>query len=226
MSQPIVSVILPIYNGAAFVTEAVESVLTQDFVDFEVIAVDDGSRDGSAELLARHPAITVLRQENRGVAAARNAGVALGRGAFFAFIDQDDLWSSAKLRLQLALLTARPEVGVAACQEEFIIAPDADRPSWLRPEMASAPHPSFVPSTWLIRRAILAAIGPFTESFRCGSDTDWLCRARDAGVVIAGCPEVLLQRRVHADNESQQVQICHQEMVQLLRDSIRRKRAQ
>ena len=226
MSDPTISVSLPVYNGSAFLEEALRSVLAQDFRDFELVAVDDGSSDSSAAILARYPEVTLLRQENRGVAAARNVGVARGRGAYFAFIDQDDLWFPEKLRVQFDFLTARPEVGVAVCREELLLDPGFSRPAWLRPEYSAESHPSYVPSSWLIPRAVLAAVGPFDERFRCGSDTDWLCRARDAGVVVATCPEVLLKKRVHAENESRQVELCQQEMVRLLRDSIRRKRAQ
>jgi len=225
MYNPTVSVILPVYNGAAYLAETVATVLAQDFSDFELIAVDDGSSDGSAEILARYPEVTLLRQENRGVAAARNVGVARGCGTHFAFIDQDDLWRNDKLRLQLDFLKAHPEVGVAVCQEEILLDPGIDYPSWLRPEMREAPHTTFVPSAWLIPRKVMEAVGTFTESLRINSDTDWMCRAQDAGVLFASCPDVLLKKRVHGGNESRQVQLCQREIAQLLRDSIRRKRA-
>lgn len=190
----------------------------------ELIAVDDGSCDGSAARLREYPGLRLLEQPNRGVAAARNAGLAVAGGEFIGFIDQDDTWLPDKLARQVAVFREHPGVGVVTGHEETVLAPGVPRPSWLRPEMLAAPHPTYVPSALLIRREVLAAIGRFDEAFRCGSDTDWLCRARDGGVEIRVLPEVLIRKGVHETNESSRVQVCQSEIVSLLRDSIRRKR--
>lgn len=226
MTDPIVSVLLPVYNGAAHLAAAVDSVLRQTFTRFELIAVDDGSTDGSAAMLRSYPAVCLVEQPNRGVAAARNAGLNMARGEFIAFIDQDDTWMPDKLARQAAFLQEHPGVGVVTSHEEIILAPGVSRPAWLRPEMLANPHPTYVPSALLIRRAVLDEVGRFGETFRCGSDTDWLCRARDQGVDIQVLPEVLIRKGVHGANESRQVRISQSEIVSLLRDSIRRKRGQ
>lgn len=102
----LVSVIMPVYNAEATMRRSIESVLAQSFAALELIAVDDGSRDGSAAVIAeyasRDPRVRSLRQENAGVAAARNAGIAAARGSHIAFLDSDDWWASRKLELQLA----------------------------------------------------------------------------------------------------------------------------
>ncbi len=101
-SAPLVSVVIPTYNRAQMVSEAVRSVLEQTFGDLEVIVVDDGSTDGTREALKPHAdKIRYLRQENSGVSAARNRGIAEARGSLIAFLDSDDLWLPAKLKNQV-----------------------------------------------------------------------------------------------------------------------------
>ena len=116
-SKPIVSVIIPTFNRSAMVREAVESVLSQTFDGFELIVVDDGSTDGTTDALRPLAgAIRLIRQENRGVSAARNRGVAAARGALLAFLDSDDLWLPEKLAVQMSYMSTFP--GAAVCHTE------------------------------------------------------------------------------------------------------------
>ncbi len=110
--MPRVSVVIPTYNRASLIREALESVFAQTFRDFEVIVVDDGSTDGTVELLKEYEGrIAIIRQENRGAGAARNRGLAEATGEYIAFIDSDDLWMDFKLDLQVAILEGMPDVG-------------------------------------------------------------------------------------------------------------------
>jgi len=113
---PCVTVVMPTYNRAALLPRTVDAVLAQGFGDFELLVVDDGSTDGTAELLAQRyghePRLRVLRQANGGVSAARNRGLAEARGEFIAFLDSDDLWLPWKLQLQVATLRALASQGV------------------------------------------------------------------------------------------------------------------
>ncbi len=115
--NPCVSVIMPVYNAANFLSAALESALKQTFEDFEIIVVDDGSTDGTRELLQTfeqnfEPRVRVLRQANAGASSARNTAIRAARGEFIAFLDSDDLWEPQKLELQVAALRERPEAGV------------------------------------------------------------------------------------------------------------------
>ncbi|MBW2688666.1 MAG: glycosyltransferase family 2 protein [Deltaproteobacteria bacterium] len=223
-SQAMVSVIMPTYNGERYVRQAVESVLQQTYQSVELIVVDDGSSDSTVEKLAPFPKIKLIQQENQGVAHARNTGLQYANGSLLAFIDQDDRWTADKLTRQVAYLQERPELDMVLAHEEMFLEPGSSRPGWLKPEMLSKPHPSFVPGVWLVRENIFSRVGKFDESFRCGSDTDWLSRAKDLGITLETLAEILLHKRIHAENESQQVEICHKEIAQLLRASINRKR--
>lgn len=117
---PLVSVIIPTYNRAWVLGEAVESVLAQDYRCLEVIVVDDGSTDDTAAILAGYDDIVVIDQTNRGVSAARNRGVAHARGELIAFLDSDDLWLPQKLSTQVAFFLERPAANVCQTQEIWI----------------------------------------------------------------------------------------------------------
>src|SRR5262245_15747118 len=113
MTSDSVSVVIPTYNCGRLVTEAVDSVLGQTVPPAEVIVVDDGSQDDTAERLAAYAGrVRYLRQENQGVAAARNCGVAASGGEVVAFLDADDVWHPRKLEFQLAALDRHPGLGL------------------------------------------------------------------------------------------------------------------
>lgn len=119
-----VSVVIPTYNYARFLGEAIDSALAQTRPALEVIVVDDGSTDATSEVLAAYgDRIRVLRQQNQGVAAARNAGIAAARGEYLAFLDSDDAWYPQKLERQMPRFERDPSLGLVHCGSETI---DAD----------------------------------------------------------------------------------------------------
>lgn len=108
--MPEVSIIIPTYNSAKYVTDAVDSVLDQSFSDLEVLVIDDGSTDDTESVMGRYTAsVRYIRQQNRGVAAARNRGITESRGRYVAFLDADDTWLPDKLERQIAALTTHPD---------------------------------------------------------------------------------------------------------------------
>ena len=108
---PLVSCIIPVFNGARFLGEAVDSILAQTYRPCEVIVVDDGSTDATGDVIAGYgERVVAVRQPNRGEAAARNAGVRAARGALVAFLDADDLWGPEKLTRQAAKLGEDPRI--------------------------------------------------------------------------------------------------------------------
>ena len=111
MQSPLVSVLLPVYNGEPYLKAAIDSILAQTFTDFECIIIDDGSSDGSSALISSvdDPRIRFYQQPNRGLPATLKRGLSLARGVFIARQDQDDLSHSDRLRLQVAYLQSHPE---------------------------------------------------------------------------------------------------------------------
>jgi len=122
MSIPKISVVMPIYNVEAFVGEAIQSVLDQNFKDLELICVDDGGNDGSMDIVREFsdPRIRIVYQANRGLAGARNSGIAHARGEYIALLDSDDVWHSDKLMLHYIHLTANPDIGVSYAGSRMI----------------------------------------------------------------------------------------------------------
>ena len=120
-NTPLVSVIIPTYNRGWIVKEAIDSVLEQDFHDYELIVVDDGSVDNTPKILKAYGGkIKVLRQSNQGVSAARNSGIASASGRLISFLDSDDLWLPRKLSIQVEFFNDHPQAVINQTQERWI----------------------------------------------------------------------------------------------------------
>ena len=211
--MPAVSIIMPAYNVAPYVADAVRSALAQTFADFELIVVDDGSKDSTAEVvngLAREDRrVRLVQQSNRGLAGARNTALRAARGDFFALLDSDDTWEPEFLQAQLAVLNARPEVDIVTGNGWYL---DGPRHSQLaRPYPDSRPDPvlaSILADEWsvfimsVMRRRVYTAIGPFDEAMRSNEDYDFWLRAALAGFSFARNDRPLGHYRVRSDSLS------------------------
>jgi glycosyltransferase involved in cell wall biosynthesis len=195
----LVSVVIPAYNVGAHIGEAIDSVLSQDHPQLEVIVVDDGSKDDTAEVVAtRYPQLTLIRKENGGAASARNAGIRAARGEFVAFLDADDIWLPGKLRAQVDYFRAHPDVAMnctgfaqwvsdvdgrfpdplTIVPDQAAVAADAiDRElsGWIYHKLLLR---TFVwTTTVMMRRSLIDRIGLYDESFRLGQDYEYFLRA-------------------------------------------------
>jgi glycosyltransferase involved in cell wall biosynthesis len=182
MIAPRVSVVIPTYNSAALVEEAVRSALAQTMPPAEVIVVDDGSTDDTADRLADFgPPVRVIRQANGGVSSARNRALAAATGDLIAFLDADDVWHPDKLRRQLEVLAARPELGLLgtltvawpgafpdALPEGAVVRVRLD-------DLVVRNH--FVTSSMIIRRACVERVGAFDSDLSGPEDYDYWLRA-------------------------------------------------
>lgn len=200
MHNPTVSVVVPAYNAAAFVRRAVDSVLAQTLVDHELLVVDDGSSDGTRDVLAGYgDRVRVLAQANAGPAAARNHGLREARGRYVAFLDADDWWLPAKLERQVALLDSRPELGFCSTATRVVTEGGAPAGDWpcaaidgplLETLFVRSAAVSGSTSGVLARRDLLLAAGGFDEALRGFEDPDlWIRLAARAG--YACIPEPL-----------------------------------
>jgi glycosyltransferase involved in cell wall biosynthesis len=184
--DPEVSVVIPSFNRRVMVREAVASVLAQRGAAFELIVVDDGSTDGSAGELegvaAEHPGVMrVERREHRGVAAARNRGIALARAPLVAFLDSDDLWSTDKLARQIAYARAHPEYAISQTAEVWMRDGRRVNPGRRHQKRAGdifieSLHTCLVsPSAVIVRTELIRALGGFDEDLTAAEDYDsWL----------------------------------------------------
>ncbi|HCY64046.1 MAG TPA: glycosyl transferase [Oxalobacteraceae bacterium] len=200
MSSPIVSVLIPVYNGGPLLADALRSVYAQEIDGLEIIVLDDGSSDGSSELVAQmpDPRCICVRHPNRGLAATLNRGIALARGRYIARQDQDDIVLPGRLAHQLAFLEAHPEIGMVGTWSQIY---EGDRPS---PRQHR--HPSsnaalqlellfdnpFVHSSMMIRAEVLRELGGYCEDKSRQPPEDYELWSRIARRhKVANLPEVL-----------------------------------
>jgi glycosyltransferase involved in cell wall biosynthesis len=221
---PLVSVIIPVYNGSRFLGDALRSVVRQEYPELEIIVVDDGSTDGSAQIATEFAGVRCFSQPNQGPGAARNAGIERARGEIVALLDQDDEWASGKLRAQVAALAADPGLDLSLSHTRTFLEPGMNRPSWLTEDQLRMTK-GFFPGSLAVRREVFARIGLFNPAYRYGSDGDWFFRARDAGLRFAYAEDAWLLRRIHSENQSYHVQQLQKELLEITRQSLRRKRA-
>ena len=219
--KPKVSIVIPVYNDEAHIADAIESALEQTLREIEIVVVDDGSTDGTREVLREYEGrITCLRQSNSGPGAARNAGISASRGKYVCFLDSDDTYMPDKVAVQSAFLDEHPEVGL--CYSGWL---DVDAAtgsvvndfSDARPEGNPAkdvfpPHfPSFAA---LLRREWLERVGGFDERFRNAEDTDLWWRLWAAGCVFRRVKGALAARGVRPKSASKNVsQACKSTLI-------------
>lgn len=187
MTGPLVSVVIPAFNTESFISEALASVLAQGVADLEILVIDDGSTDATAERAAETDGVRVIRRPNGGIGAARNTGVSVAEGEFIAFLDSDDVWTGGRLSKMLRAIDSFEAVFGQAVQF------GADREETL-------PQPALLASTMLVRRDAYDRVGPFVEALRVGEFIDWWARAEECGLRWSQIPDVVLRRRIHSTN--------------------------
>lgn len=205
--RPRVSVVIPAYNAARYLPQAIDSVLAQTFRDYEVIVVDDGSTDDTPRVLSWYEdEVAVIRQPNQGRAAARNAGIAAARGEYIAFLDADDLWLPEKLERQLALFRRRPEIGWAYCDYRRLNEKGPEETTYLRRRGLQPPPEGWIlpellatgvawTMTVVVRRECFGRVGLFDPSFPVAQDYDmWLRLAAEYEVGCVNEPLALYRR--------------------------------
>jgi glycosyltransferase involved in cell wall biosynthesis len=203
MSTPAIAVVMPVWNGRAFLAEALASVRAQSYAPREILIVDDGSTDGSGELAATLlPEARVLRQDNAGIAVALGRGVHETAAEIVSFLEADDVWLPEKLAREAAFFGAHPDVAWTLCHADIFLEPGCARPAWLRPSYLGVPSVVAFTSALAVRRSAFAHAGGFDPSYRYGQDTEWMMRAQAAGLRRGTLPDVLVRRRIHHRNLS------------------------
>jgi glycosyltransferase involved in cell wall biosynthesis len=215
VEEPLVSVIIPAFNAAAFIEEAIRSVLGQSYTRQEIIVVDDGSSDGTAETVrGLGISIKLIRTYHLGVGQARNTAIAAADGEVFAFLDADDIWLPEKLVRQMTRLAERPELDmVFAGVRQF-----ADPRSRAKVDPRFEVLAGRAASTLVIRRASYDRTGGFDVALQASEFFDWVLVAEEAGLVSETLPEVLVLRRLHEGNNGvRRRELQSQEYLALIR---------
>jgi glycosyltransferase involved in cell wall biosynthesis len=225
-ARPLVSVVLPVRNGARFIREALDSVLTQDHRPIEVTVVDAESTDGTREIVAEYAeaGVRLLDQHGEGIAAAWNQGIAASAGRFLAFISSDDRWLPGKLTRQLEAMLAEPEVQYTITHFRYFLEPACAIPQTFNRALLGVSLVGRIMETLVATRAAFDTIGLFDTEFRTAEDADWYARAKDFGVPMRVLPEVFLEKRVHDENVSMAGARNMPHLMEALRRSIKRRR--
>lgn len=221
---PSISVIVPVHDGERFLAEALRSAIDQVRPPAEIIVVDDGSSDRSASIAGAvgHP-VRVLSQARRGAAAARNLGVVEATGEMLAFLDADDLWTPAKLDLQVARLRDEPALDAVLGHIEQFVDADIDPALRDRLDVETAPRAGYHVGTMLIRRQAFLGVGPFDASLRSGEFIDWWARAMDTPLRYAVVAQVVMRRRIHGANHTLRQAGHTREYLKVARQALRRR---
>jgi glycosyltransferase involved in cell wall biosynthesis len=205
-----VSVIIPTYNRLPMLKEAVDSVLAQNFEDFELIVVDDGSTDGTADEIKRYGGrVKLLRvPQNRGVSVARNRGILQARGKYVAFLDSDDLWVKGKLKTQVAFMEDNPQYPLCYTDEIWI-----RRGKRVNPKFKHAKYSGWIfekclplciisPSSAVIKRTLFSKVGLFDEALPVCEDYDLWLRITARYPVFFINKKLIIKRGGHPDQLS------------------------
>ena len=220
-----VSVIIPAYNVAPYIAEALNSVLDQNWPCLEIIVVDDGSTDETGRILDRFSGrIISVFQENRGISAALNRGLEQATGEYLAFLDADDLWLPEKIRMQMDCILAHPRRTMVFTGIRNFISPDVPEPvrrSLVFPEESLD---GISRQTLLLRREDFSAVGEFSPRYATGEFLDWYMRARECGFKSIVLPRMGCLRRIHGANTTLTHRSVYKDYASLLKSSLDRRR--
>jgi len=226
--SPLVSVIIPVYNYDRYLAEAIESVLSQTYRRLEVIVVDDGSTDQSAEVARSFAGrgVRYCHQVHAGIGPARNSGVELARGEFLAFLDADDRWPEDKLERQFQAFESDPALEMCFGQAVQL----QNGPEWEAGIKEKFPVagmvPGMVPGTMLIKRAAFFRVGKFQGDWKVGEFIDWYARAVELQIRSVVLPDLFLWRRIHDSNQGVRERQAVSDYARVLKAKLDRKRAE
>lgn len=216
--NPTVSVIIPTYNRAPLLREAIESVLAQTFAPTEILVVDDGSTDGTRETIAMFgEKVRALTRTNGGAAAARNMGIQNAQGELVAFLDDDDVWVPTALEWQVERFqdssTPPTDIVMGMTQRAALDDGHAVFGPWAARVFGSA----------LVRRDVFRRVGPVDAELRYGEDVDWFLRVREQEVPLVFINKVTMLYRIHAHSLMSDTGLAKLYLLKVLKKSLARR---
>lgn len=201
VSHPLVSVIIPVKNGARFLAAAIQSVLAQDYSPCEIIVVVGPSDDATPRIVQSFNSVRSISQyEESGIAGARNLGIAAARGEFIAFNSSDDVWASDKLSAQIEYMLVHPEIQYTLTRVKFFLEQGCSVPPAFKRELLMGDYVGTMSETLVSRKSLFQLIGGFNPDYVVNEDTEWFLRAKDRQVPGAVIPRVLVYKRIHDQN--------------------------
>ena len=248
----LISCIVPAFNSAQYIGEALDSIFAQTYPEIEVIVVDDGSTDGTRDLVCKYHHVAIdrsqlgdestagtrektradprkirlLEGDNAGPAETRNWGVLAAQGDYLAFLDADDLWVPEKLTRQMARFTADPALELCLSHAQMFWPEHLNEEAQkYQDHQRSGAIPGYATTTLLAKRGVFDRIGMFDPQYWFGDATDWLMRAREGGLKLEMVSEVLTLHRMHEFNLTRRrSQASRDEFLEIVKAALNRRR--
>jgi len=227
-TNPLISVIIPVYNAEKYITQALDSVFNQTIKNIEVICINDGSKDSSLEILKTYGAkIRLLDNgQNYGIGETRNRGIAVAKGDFLAFMDADDIWEPEKLKTQILQFQKNKDLDISFSYMKCFISPElsaeAKRLRYCPPD----PTTGYLSGTAVIKSTSFEKVGMFNPKWKVGEFIDWFAKAKEMGLSYDITPGVFLLRRIHETNTGVAERSSRSDFVKIMKESLDRKRNQ
>ncbi|MCJ7626508.1 MAG: glycosyltransferase [Anaerolineaceae bacterium] len=219
-----ISVIMPVYNGERYITEAIKSVLDQSYPVFEIIIIDDGSTDRTREIIDQYKdPVKYVYKEHSGLAATLNRGISEVQGEIISFLDADDIWSENKLELQTPLIND-PRVDMVFGYMHQFISPELTEEEKSRIYCPDGPIPGYSSDLILVKKETLTQVGLFSANYQVGEFIDWYMRAKNLGLKSLMLPDVLVKRRLHKRNMTGQDTNTKMDYVRIIKANLDRRR--
>jgi len=229
MKNNLISVIIPVFNAEKYVEEAIKSVLSQTYKNRELICINDNSTDSSLSVLEsfEDKIILINNKDNFGTSESRNIGIRRAKGGFLAFIDNDDLWESNKLEVQMNHFNNNPNLDISFSYMNCFISPELSEDVKNLRYCPLHPIPGYIPSTMVVKRTSFDRVGYFDSRWKNGESVDWLFKAKEAGLNFGIVEDVLVQRRIHETNKGALASSTSKsEYLKIIRESLARRRKQ
>jgi len=205
VSTPLISTIIPVYNGESYLREAIDSTLNQTYSNHEVVVINDGSTDNTAQIAQSYSsAVKYHFQPNSGLSGARNTGVQRSRGDYLAFLDADDLFMPEKLELQFECFNADPVLDMVFGHVEQFYSPDLSDGERAQFAVSEMVMPGLFAGAMLVNRLAFLQAGYYDPNLRVGQFLDWYMKAKERGLKQFILTEVVVKRRIHLTNMSSQ----------------------
>ncbi len=212
----VVTIVIPVYNASQYLVETIESVLQQTYTDFELLVIDDGSTDNTADIVRnfsqQDSRVKLISQVNQGVSVARNAGIKMAQGEFIAFLDADDLWLPNKLAMHIQHLIANPSLALSFGRVEFMTFDGKPTGQYSNPTFKNITaknlyeeNPAVTPSNVMFRRIALQQVGGFDGDLSGMADSELFLRIKCHGWQVEGINQVFVLYRTSLGGMSSQL---------------------
>lgn len=208
MNYPLISVLMPAYNTELYIKEALNSIMATQYPNLDIIVINDGSTDNTAQIVADYPApIRLYHQENKGIPITRNRTLSLMKGDIFTFLDADDVWTPYKFDVQLPLLQS---ADVVLGKSKLY----SNKQQWV----------SMLLSSGLYHRRVLDKVPSFNETLAIGEDSDWIYRIWEAGYHIVHHDNIVHTYRRHDNNITYDQEAVIKVSIRMIKRSLDRRR--